>query len=114
MEYLNYYVRPHSLISVSLFQQSHGAWKFEEDPEQAKYYLIPLHAVIVHSSHSDGRTGLFNSENESLKLSKDYPIYSFETIIVNDWDKNLTDVISMLNDDSMHYKITVATSYEQE
>lgn len=70
--------------------------------------------MIVHSSHSDGITGLFNSENECLKLSKDYPIYSFETITVNDWDKDLRDVISRLNDDEISYKISVATAYEQE
>lgn len=51
---------------------------------------------MVHSSHSDGKTGLFNSENEGMKLSKENPIYSFETIEVFDWDKDLQDVTLLL------------------
>ena len=68
--------------------------------------------MIVHSSHSDGKTGLFTSENESLKLSKEYPIYSFENITVNDWNSDLVNVAKRLNDDEMRYEISVATKYE--
>jgi len=31
VDYLNNFVRPHKLISFSLFEDSHNAWMFEED-----------------------------------------------------------------------------------
>ena len=85
MNYLNKYIRPHSLISISIFEQSHGSWMHEDDPTSAREWIVPLHAVICHEKDSDGYKDIFNSSNIHLKHSDESPIYRCEVTNVTDW-----------------------------
>ena len=64
LDYLNTYVRPHSLISLSAFEDSHNAWMFAEDQEEVRTTLIAYSAVVTH--YGAGSTPIFDEQNSQL------------------------------------------------
>lgn len=114
LAYLNKYIRPHSLLSLSFFMQSHGSWMFEDDVEAAKQWIVPIHAVICHRSDSNGYRDIWNDDNASHKMSEEAPLYKHKVIKVKNWQKDLALVADMCNDPHSRYKVCCATQYPNE
>ena len=77
MDYLNSFVRPHKLISFSLFEDSHNAWMFAEDQEEArKNTMISYRAVVTHYGPEDRY--IFDEKNDHLRGST--PLFGFKLL----------------------------------
>jgi hypothetical protein len=107
-EYLNTYVKPHTLLSISMFEQSHGSYVYDEFPDLAKTIQVPLHAQICHNDESDGIEHIFQVDDNG-KIDS-CSVYSGCLIPCADFDKGFATALRMVGD-GVGFKICAATRY---